>query len=60
MKKTLRREDVEIRNFLLQMQEYQMAQIPSKEVLEETYQLSDIFYQRIEHLLKAQEKKRNF
>ncbi|MBO5303498.1 MAG: DUF4367 domain-containing protein [Lachnospiraceae bacterium] len=60
MKKTFRNEDVEIRDFLVQMHEYQMAQIPPREVLEETYLLSDIFYQRIERLLKAQEKKAKF
>lgn len=60
MKKTFRNEDVEIRDFLVQMHEYQMAQIPPQEVLEETYHLSDIFYQRIERLLKAQEKKAKF
>lgn len=60
MKKTCSSEDVEMRDFLVQMHEYQMAQIPPKEVLEEKYQLSEIFYQKMDHLIKEQEKKAKF
>lgn len=57
MNRKLGNEDVKIRDFLVQMHEYQMTQIPPKEVLEEKYQLSEIFYQKIKYLLKVQEKK---
>lgn len=59
MNRKLGNEDVKIRDFLVQMHEYQMTQIPPKEVLEEKYQLSEIFYQKIKYLLKVQEKKQN-
>lgn len=57
MKQKFGSEDIMIRDFLVQMQEYQMAQIPENEVLEESYQLSELFYQKMEHLLRIQEKK---
>lgn len=60
MKKTCNSEDTEMRDFLVQMHEYQMAQIPPKEVLEEKYQLSEIFYQKMDRLLGKQEKKVRF
>lgn len=60
MKKTCNSEDIEMRDFLVQMHEYQMAQIPPKEVLEEKYRLSEIFYQKMDRLLGKQEKKVRF
>ena len=60
MKKTCNSEDIEMRDFLVQMHEYQMAQIPPKEVLEDKYQLSEIFYQKMDRLLRKQEKKVRF
>lgn len=60
MKKTCNSEDIEMRDFLVHMHEYQMAQIPPKEVLEEKYQLSEIFYQKMDRLLRKQEKKVRF
>ena len=60
MKKTCNSEDIEMRDFLVQMHEYQMSQIPPKEILEEKYQLSEIFYQKMDRLLGKQEKKVRF
>lgn len=60
MKKTCNSEDIEMRDFLVQMHEYQMAQIPPKEVLEDKYQISEIFYQKMDRLLRKQEKKVRF
>ncbi len=60
MKQKWNSEDVMIRDFLVQLQEYQIAQIPAKEVLQEKYRLSDLFYQKIAQLIKRQERKAKF
>lgn len=57
MKQKLSREDEIIRDFLMQVQEYELAKIPSEEFLMERYPLSDMFYQRMERLIKLQERK---
>lgn len=55
-KKQWDREDERIRDFMGQLLEYQLSELPDDKKLQENYQLSDLFYQKMQHLIWRQEK----
>lgn len=52
-----RKQEEEIRNFVCKMHEYQMAEIPGNRDLSQKYQMSELFYQKMEKLIRQQNKK---
>ena len=56
MKKQRNREEERIRNVMGQLVEYQLSELPDEKALQEQYRMSDLFYQKMEHLIWRQER----
>ena len=57
MRKEQHWEDKEIKDFVCQIHEFQLRQIPSQEILKKRYRLSDAFFYKMEKLIRQQERK---
>jgi len=52
-----RQEEMDIKSMVSLIHEYELASIPSNEELKRRYQLSDVFYKKMDRLMEEQEKK---
>ncbi len=57
MKRKHANDDDRIKELMGKLVEYQTAELPDEELLQECYRLSDLFHQRIAHLIRAQTEK---
>lgn len=57
MKKMESDKEQAVRDLIYQIHEFEMEQIPSAELLREQYTLSDLFFHKMESLMRKQEKK---
>lgn len=57
MKLTQRNKEQAVRDLVCQIHEFEIGQIPPAELLREQYKLSDLFFHKIESLMRKQEKK---